>query len=75
MGEVLGGKNVFSERLYRKIKNEEVFLCVCGYVPKARATIGNYWVFYNTNRRHSRFDHQAPNQAYFNWLPLLPATA
>ena len=29
MGEVLGGKNVFLERLYRTIKNEEVFLYAC----------------------------------------------
>jgi putative transposase len=75
MGEVLGGKNVFLERLYRTIKNEEVFLYACGYVPKARATIGKYWIFYNTKRPHSWLDHQTPNQAYFNWLPLLPATA
>ena len=56
--------NVFEERLWwRSIKYEKVYLHAYNTVPKARAAIGKYLIFYNTKRTHLSLDGQTPNQA------------
>jgi putative transposase len=63
--------NVFVERLWRSVKYEEVYLRAYDTVSDARASIGRYFSFYNTQRPHSSLDRQTPDQAYFNRLPQI----
>jgi putative transposase len=65
--------NVFVERLWRSIKDEEVSLKVSDSVSEARASIGRYLAFDNGRRPHSSLDRRTPDQAYFIPLPQLAA--
>ena len=65
--------NVFVERLWRSIKYEEVYLKAYETVTEARASIGRYVDFYNTQRPHSSLDRKTPDHAYFNRLPQIAA--
>jgi putative transposase len=65
--------NVFVERLWRSVKNEEVYLRAYGSVSEARASIGRYLTFYNGRRPHSSLDRKTPDHVSFN-QPLLAAT-
>ena len=61
--------NIFIERLWRSIKDEEIYLRAYETVSDARASIGRYLAFYNGRRPHSSLDRQTPDQAYFTRLP------
>ena len=61
--------NVFVERLWRSIKDEEVYLKAYDTVSDARASIGRYLAFSKGRRPPSSLDRQTPDQAYFNRLP------
>jgi putative transposase len=61
--------NVFVERLWRSVKDEEVYLRAYDTVADARAWIGRYFGFYNRKRPHSSLDARTPDQAYFTRLP------
>ena len=61
--------NVFVERLWRSIKDEEVYLRASDTVSDARASIARYLAFSNGRRPHSSLDRQTPDQASFNRLP------
>ena len=61
--------NVFTERLWRSIKYEEVYLRAYESVSEARASIGRYLDFYNSRRPHSSLDGMTPDRAYFGPLP------
>ena len=56
--------NVFVERLWRSLKYEEVYLKAYDTVTEARLGIGNYFRFYNCERRHQSLDRQTPDQVY-----------
>jgi len=56
--------NVFVERLWRSLKYEEVYLKAYETVAEARLGIGNYFRFYNRDRRHQSLNRQTPDQAY-----------
>jgi putative transposase len=56
--------NVFVERLWRSLKYEEVYLKAYETVAEARLSIGNYFRFYNRERRHQSLDRQTPDQVY-----------
>jgi len=56
--------NVFVERLWRSLKYEEVYLKAYETVAQARQGIGNYFRFYNRERRHQGLDRQTPDQVY-----------
>jgi putative transposase len=47
--------NVFVERLWRSVKYEEVY----DSVAEARAGIGTYLDFYNSERRHQSLNRQS----------------
>ncbi len=53
--------NVFVERLWRSMKYEEVYLKAYDSVAEARTGIGNYFKFYNAERRHQSLDRQTPD--------------
>lgn len=65
--------NVFVERLWRSLKYEEVYLKAYENTREARASIGAYFEYYNTGRRHQGLDRQTPDEAYFDHLDLLKA--
>jgi putative transposase len=56
--------NVFVERLWRSLKYEEVYLKAYETVAQARQGMGNYFRFYNRERRHQGLDRQTPDQVY-----------
>ena len=65
--------NVFIERLWRSLKYECVYLHAPETGSQARATIGDWIDFYNTERPHSTFNGRTPHEAY-NGLDIQPAT-
>ena len=56
--------NVFIERLWRSLKYECVFLNAFETGSDARAGIGRWIDYYNTNRPHSALDGRTPDEAY-----------
>lgn len=61
--------NVFVERLWRTVKYEEVYLRAYDSVSEAKACLGRYFNFYNTQRPHQSLDGQTPDKIYFNNIP------
>ncbi len=67
---------MFVERLWRKIKYEEVYLRAYASVSEARASLGRYIDgFYNTRRPHSSLSRLTPDEVYFNALPSIQMAA
>ena len=56
--------NVFVERLWRSLKYEEVYLSAYDSVAEARQAVGQYFEFYNIERRHQSLGNQTPEQVY-----------
>jgi putative transposase len=65
--------NVFIERLWRSLKYECVYLHMPETGSQARAAIGDWINFYNTERPHSTLNGRTPHEAY-NGLDIQPAT-
>lgn len=57
--------NIFTERLWRTIKYEEVYLKSYGSVWEAKLSIGDYINFYNNERGHQSLNYQTPSQIHF----------
>ena len=57
--------NVFVERLWRSVKYEEVYLKAYDSIGDARASLGNYFEFYNSERRHQSLGRQTPDSVYY----------
>ena len=57
--------NVFVECLWRSVKYEEVYLKAYESVAEARAGIGTYLEFYNSERRHQGINRKTPDQVYW----------
>jgi len=58
--------NVFTERLWRSVKYEEVYLNDYTTVSEARQDIGNYINFYNQERPHQSLSYKTPSEMYFD---------
>ena len=56
--------NVFVERLWRSVKYEEAYLKAYESVAEARAGIGTYLGFYNSERPHQTLDYRTPAQVF-----------
>ena len=56
--------NVFTERLWRSVKYEEVYLKDYDTVPMARQHLENYFDFYNEERLHQALNYQTPVYVY-----------
>jgi putative transposase len=56
--------NIFTERLWRSLKYEEVYLADYGSPREARVGIGQYFQFYNTERPHQALDYRRPVDLY-----------
>lgn len=57
--------NIFTERLWRSVKYEEVYLNNYETVAEATTGINNYLTFYNTERLHQSLKYQTPAEIYF----------
>jgi len=67
--------NVFVERLWRSVKYERVYLHAYDSVAQARASILDYFEWYNQDRPHSSLNRQTPHQAYYDLLPIVKKIA
>ena len=56
--------NIFVERLWRSLKYEEVYLHAYATVAEAKAGIGAWLEFYNTERPHQSLGYRTPRQIY-----------
>lgn len=57
--------NIFTERLWRTVKRENVYLQSYRDIPEARAGLSEYFTFYNKKRRHQSLDYRTPYEVYF----------
>ncbi|NDC31461.1 MAG: IS3 family transposase [Bacteroidetes bacterium] len=57
--------NIFSERLWRTVKYEEVFLKSYDSVKSAREQLGAFVEFYNYQRPHQSLKYNTPADIYF----------
>jgi len=57
--------NIFTERLWRTVKYEEVYLHDYAHPRDARYQLTDYFEFYNHDRPHQALDYQTPAQIYF----------
>jgi putative transposase len=57
--------NIFSERLWRTVKVEEVYLRDYQTVSEARYYLGRYFEFYNRERLHESLGYSSPAEVYF----------
>lgn len=58
--------NIFTERLWRSLKYEEVYLNEYDSPRRARQGISAYLTFYNQERVHQSLDYCTPAQIYFS---------
>lgn len=58
--------NIFTERLWRTVKYENVFLMSYKTVEDAKAGLTRYFQFYNDHRLHQALDYKTPSEVYFN---------
>ena len=65
--------NIFTERLWRTVKYEEVYLHDYAHPKEARHGLARYFEFYNFERPHQSLDYQTPAQVYFGKeAPCIP---
>lgn len=58
--------NIFTERLWRTVKYEEVYLKEYQSPKETRQSLTEYFEFYNTERKHQSLKNQTPESVYFN---------
>ena len=56
--------NVFVERLWRSVKYEDVYLKAYELLAQVRVGLGEYFRFFNSERRHQSLNRHTPNQVY-----------
>lgn len=57
--------NIFTERLWRTVKYEEVYLRDYESYDEARDSLRSYFQFYNHRRLHQSLDYRTPAETYF----------
>lgn len=63
--------NIFTERLWRSVKYEDVFIHAYRDLDEVRSGLEQYFRFYNHERPHQAIDNRTPAQLYFD-LPNRP---
>lgn len=58
--------NIFTERLWRTVKYEEVYLREYQCFDEAKDSLSRYFNLYNTRRLHASLNYQTPEQVYFS---------
>lgn len=56
--------NIFTERLWRTVKQENIYLNSYRDIAEAEKGLKQYFDFYNNIRRHQSLDYQTPKQIY-----------
>lgn len=59
--------NIFTERLWRTIKYEEVYLRSYASPKEARQNLSRYLKFYNDDRPHQALAYRTPAEVYFGF--------
>lgn len=57
--------NIFTERLWRSVKYEEIYLHDYAHGTEAWNGLQRYFQFYNTERIHEALDYRTPQEVYF----------
>jgi putative transposase len=57
--------NIFTERLWRTVKYEDVFLQSYQNIQEAQFGLTEYFAFYNHQRPHQSLDYRTPAAVYF----------
>lgn len=57
--------NIFTERLWRTVKYENIFLRSYGNMAEAQRGLAEYFPFYNTERPHQSLGYKTPSELYF----------
>ena len=57
--------NIFTERLWRTVKYEEVYLKDYMSYKEAENSLTKYFIEYNTDRLHQSLNYQTPAEVYF----------
>lgn len=60
--------NIFTERLWRTVKQENIYLNSYQDVAEARTGLNEYFSFYDNLRRHQSLDYQTPAEVHFQNL-------
>lgn len=58
--------NIFTERLWRSVKRENIYLNNYDNVLETRGGLNYYFPFYNNERPHESLNYKTPAQIYFN---------
>ncbi len=58
--------NVFTERLWRTVKYEDVYLRGYCSPKETRVGLGRYFEFYNLERPHQALDYRTPAEVYLD---------
>lgn len=58
--------NIFTERLWRTVKYEDIFLKSYRTMEEAQEGLTEYFHFYNTEHKHSSLNKRTPTDVYFN---------
>ena len=61
--------NIFTERLWRSVKYEEVYLKEYRSVQDANHNLAEYINFYNHERLHQALNYSTPAEVYFQTVP------
>ena len=62
--------NIFTERLWRTVKYEEVYLHDYTSPKEARQQLSSYFEFYNHQRLHQALDYRTPAEVYSTGTPI-----
>lgn len=57
--------NIFTERLWRTVKYEEVFINSYQSILEAKNRLGNYFYFYDYERHHQALNYKKPAEVHF----------
>jgi putative transposase len=66
--------NIFTERLWRTVKYEEVYLHSYSSPREARAGLTRYLEFYNHGRLHQALEYRTPAEVYFGTHAAQPTS-
>jgi putative transposase len=66
--------NIFTERLWRSVKYEEVYLHDYETPRQARQGLASYLTFYNQKRLHQSLDYRTPAEVYLAATPSADLT-
>jgi putative transposase len=58
--------NIFTERLWRTVKYENIYLKSYATIPEAKRGLADYFRFYNQRRLHQSLNYQTPAEIYFS---------